>query len=417
MTVPAAVAYVGDGLDAIECQVLSAQVHHGRDDPTAQPEASTAVLELVGALPDVARIGARVRLAAVLGGVEYPRFVGEITDVAVGWDHVDIARPRIIAAGDLARLGRRPIGDAPWPAELDGVRAARILELGGFPPDPLATDPGTVEILARDVDRKPALELVHEVASDGGGIVWQSRAGELAYADALHRRGSAVRLEIAACDVGLGLGWEATLEGLVNDATVRYGPVPEGGEQAEVHASDPVSIAERGEYGAGLSTQLASAVDAQRRADAIVSRQAAPSWVLGGLELDLGLLDHARTLALLEHVEVHELVSITGLPETSPATSALLWVEGWRESIEGTEGGGLAWRIAYATSDYCRTSSPPLWDDVPAGVTWDTIDPARTWNGAACLPPPPPAGRWHDVPASMRWDTTDPAITWDTWAR
>jgi hypothetical protein len=416
MTVPAAIARLGDGGTQIECQVLSATIHHGRDDPGSQPEASTAVLELVGALPSEAAIGTHIEILAELAGVGYPRFDGEITDVAVGWDTVDLTRPRIIAAGYLSRMGRRPIGDVPWPAELDGARVARILDLAGFTPDPTATDPGTVQILARDVDRQPALALAQAVASDGGGILWQDRAGVIAYADALHRRGAAVRLEVAACDVGIGLGWEASLEGLVNEAHVRYGDPPAGGgEQPEVTASDPVSIDARGLYGASLSTQIATAQDAQRRADEIVARQSDPAWVLGGLEIDLAILDPARTLELLEAVEIHELVSITGLPETSPATSALLWVEGWRESIEGVEGGGISWRVSYATSDYCRTSAPPQWDDMQPEITWATIDPAKTWDGATCLPPQPSRHRWHDVPASMRWATLDPSITWDAW--
>jgi hypothetical protein len=417
MTTPSAIAWVGDAAGRIECQVLSASIHHGRDDPSSQPEASTATLELVGVLPAEVAIGARVRVSAVLGGVEYPRFDGEITDVEVGWDTVDLTRPRIIAAGDLGRLGRRPIGDVPWPAELDGARVARILQLAGFPPAPLETDPGTVQILARDVDRQPALALAQSTAIDGAGVLWQDRAGAILYADALHRRGVATSLELDACDVGLGLGWAATLEGLCNEAHIRYGVAPDGGEQPEVTASDPVSIAERGLYGESLTTQLATAADAQRRADVTVARQAAPAWVLGGLEVDLGALDPVRTAQLLELVEIHELLSITGLPAGSPATSALLWVEGWRETIEGgAEPGAIAWSVAYATSDYCRTAAPPLWDDLAAALTWDSVDPALTWNSSTCIPPQPSRGRWNDAPASLRWDTIDPAATWDTWA-
>jgi hypothetical protein len=416
MTMPDAIAWVGAGEAAIECQVTSAQIHHGRDDPTSQPEASSATLELVGAMPSEAVIGARVRVSAVLGGVEYPRFEGEITDVSVGWDTPDIARPTIIAVGDLGRTGRRVVGDAPWPAELDGARASRILTLAGFPPDPLVTDPGTVQILARDVDAQPALALAQEVASDGGGVIWQDRAGAIAYADALHRRGAVVGLTVDACDVGIGLAWEQSLEGLANDVRVSYGlPPVGGGDQPAVTASDPASIAARGTYEAKLTTQLATVTDAQRRADEIIARQSVPTWVLGGLELDLALLDHAHTVALLETLDMHELVAITGLPDTSPATSAALWVEGWRETIEGVPGGGLSWRVAYATSDYCRTSAPPNWDDLPPELTWNGLDPARTWNTALCIPPQPSRGGWDDAPATVRWDTLAPTVTWDTW--
>ena len=411
MTVPVPIALVGD--ERVECSVLSATIHHGRDDATSQPVASTATVELVRPLPATARIGARIEVLAELGGTTWSRFVGEVTDLGVGWDSVDIPRPRIIAVGDLARLGRRLVGDTPWPEELDGTRVARVLELGGFPTDPLLSDPGTVEVLARDVDRQPALALAHGTAQDGAGIVWQDREGRVRYADALHRRGSLAALELRACDVGLGLGWEVTLEGLANEAVVRYGPVPEGGQQPAVSAVDQASIDERGSYGVSLTTAIATATDAQKRADVIVGRQAVPSWVLGGVELELALFDPVKTAAILA-LEVHDLVSITGLPEGSPVPSAFLWVEGWRETIEGGDP-GPSWRLELATSDYCRTGTPPLWDDLPSSLLWDQVDPERTWNRATCLPPEPPRGRWDDAPASLRWDTVDPATSWDSW--
>jgi hypothetical protein len=414
MTVPAAIATIGDrATRRIECQVLSATVHHGRDDASSQPVASTATLELVGPLPPEALIGQRVHLEADLGGTRYTRFDGEVTDLAVGWDSVDITRPRLIAVGDLGRLGRRIVGDAPWSQELDGARVSRILTLAGFPPDPLLSDPGTVQVLARDVDRQPALALAQGTAEDGAGMLWQDREGRIRYADALHRRGAQVALELRSCDIGLGVGWEETLEGLVNEAHVRYGLAPDGGDQPEVAAHDQGSIDARGTFGASLSTGIATAVDAQKRADVIVARQAVPSWLLGGVEVDLYLFDDAMTAELLE-LEVHDLVSVTGLPQGSPMTSAPLWVEGWRETIEGVDG-GASWRIAFATSDYCRTSAPPTWNDLPPSLTWATVDRARTWDRSTCLPPQPSYGRWNDSPSSLRWETVDPAVTWDTW--
>jgi hypothetical protein len=412
------IVYIGGTLDSdrVECNVLSAAVHHGRDDPTTQPLASTITLELVGPLPAEAVMGARVEFAArVAGAGQYTRFVGEITDLGVGWDSVDVARPQVIATGDLGRLGRQMIGDVPWPAELDGARVSRILTAAGFPPTADQTDPGTLQLLARDVDRKPALDLAHEAASDGGGILWSSKHGQELYADALHRRGAVVAFEFQACDIGLGLNWLQSPEGLTNEAFVRYGVAPPDGEQAEVSASDPASISAYGTFGQSLTTQIASAADAQRRADELVARQAAPAWVLGGLEVNLAALDLNETKGVLG-LEVHSLVSVTGLPEGSPATSAMLWVEGWRETVEALDDGSVSWVIGYATSDYCRTAAPPLWDDLPAADTWDTLDPALTWNAAVCMAPEPSKGRWNDVPASLRWSNIWPnSITWDTW--
>ena len=393
--------------------MLSASVLHGRDDPSSQPVASTATIELVGPLPPEAVIGARVGLVAELDGSSTRGSRARSRILGIGWDSVDVARPRVVAVGDLGRLGRRIVGDVPWPQELDGARVARILTLAGFAPDPLTSDPGSVAVLARDVDRQPALGLAQATADDGAGILWQDRAGRIRYADALHRRGALVAAELRACDIALGVEWDQSLEGLVNDAVVRYGVAPDGGDQPEVYAHDQPSIDARGEFGASLTTAIATALDAQRRADLIVSRQAVPAWIVEGVEVDLAILGHQITADLLD-LDVHDLISLTGFPEGSPATSAYAWVEGWRESVAGVDG-GASWQIGYAVSDYCRTSAPPRWDDLPASQTWDAMDPARTWDRASCVPPQPSRGRWNDAPASLRWDTIDPAATWDAW--
>jgi len=410
MTRPVAIVTIGAGADQIECQVLRASILHGRDDALTQPVASSATLELVGELPAAAVIGARVMVEAEYSATKRrTRFVGEITDRGVSWDDVDIPTPRIIAVGDIGRIGRRVVGDAPFPVELEGERVARILTLAGFPPEPLLSDPGTVHVLARDVDRQPALGLAHATAEDGGGMVWQDREGRVRYADAQHRRGIVDTLEVQACDIGIGLEWSETLEGLVNDVTIRYGPTPEGGEQPEVRASDPDSIAERGTFAVSTTTAIANVEDANERAGLIIARYARPAWSLGGLELDMDLLDLVQTEDVLT-LDVHSLLSVTGLPESSPQTSAVLWVEGWAEIIDP---GG--WVIAFNTSDYCRTAAAPFWDDLPPAVTWDSIDPVLSWDDARCMPPEPPRGRWNDVPSSVRWDTVDPTTTWDNW--
>lgn len=415
------IVWIGPAQDPaheVECNSLSAIVHHGRDDASTQPLASTLTLELVGDLPAAAVMGASVALGARVIGetLTYLRFSGEITDIGIGWDSVDVPRPRIIATGDLGRMGRRMVGDVPWPAELDGDRVNRILGLAGFPPFPSTlSDRGTVQVLARDVDRRSALELAQETAGDGMGMVWQDRSGRILYADAIHRRGSVVTYEFNACDIGIGLDWQLSPEGLTNEVFLGYGPVPDGGEQAVIHGLDQGSIDERGTYAERISTQLATAGDAQRRVDELIARQADPAWVLGGLEVNLAALTPEETLGVIG-LEVHSLVSVTGLPAGSPATSALLWVEGWRETIEALEDGTISWILAYATSDYCRTAAPPRWDDLPADATWDAIDPARTWNGAVCMPPVASRGRWDDVAASLRWATIQPPTTaWDNW--
>jgi hypothetical protein len=263
------------------------------------------------------------------------------------------------------------------------------------------------------VDAQPAMAVAADAAFDGGGFVWCATDGAVLYADAFHRRAAAVVLELVACDLPVSLAWVQALDGLANDVSVRYGVAPEGGEQPEIRADDPSSIATYGTHAASLTTRIAVESDAAERANLILARQASPAWVLSALSFDLqspgvGL---ALTSALLA-LEMHDLISVTGMPAGAPMTGAFVFVEGWVETIDPG-----AWRIELLVSDYCRTAPAPQWDDVSPDWVWDGLDPALTWDAITCLPPFV-AGypdRWVDVPSSQRWDTLDPSIEWDEW--
>jgi hypothetical protein len=401
---------------AVECETMHATIRHGRDDANSQPEADAATIEIVGVMPAEAVIGAPVAVLAVdpFDAAEFERFAGRITDVLIGWDSVDVPVGTIIAVGELADMGRRVIGDAPYPAELDGTRVNRAIVAAGVTTDPIRSDPGYLTVLARDVDAQPALAVAGDAAFDGGGFVWQATDGAVLYADAFHRRAAAVALELVACDLPVALTWSQGLEGLANDVRVRYDVAPEGGEQPEVHEADAASITLYGTHSASLSTRIAAESDAQERANLIIARQAAPAWVLSSLGFDLQSpgVDHALTTALLG-LEVHDLLSVTGMPAGAPMTGAYVFVEGWQETIDPG-----AWHLDLIVSDYCRTAPAPQWDDVAPGWTWDTVDAGMTWDAITCLPPYTVGypDRWVDVPSSERWDTVAPAVSWDEWA-
>jgi hypothetical protein len=145
-------------------------------------------------------------------------------------------------------------------------------------------------------------------------------------------------------------------------------------------------------------------------ANLLLTRNAAPVWILTDLPVALADLDPARTAQLLD-LELHALVAVTGMPATgSLPTTTSLWVEGWTETL--TWGGH---DLSLHVSGYCRTVPPPQWDDLAPTLTWDTVPAAMTWDDATCLGPQPSLGRWADVPASTRWDTIPAATTWDTW--
>jgi hypothetical protein len=402
----------------ISCLVDAVAIHQGRSDTDSQPEAAGCTLDIsfdadTAQLPGSVDMGATVQVVTALAGATHVRFVGTIADIAMGWEEAGPDTPdrvvaQLIATGPLADLGRRTVGAEPWPQQLDGERVAAILAAAGIDLDPLTSDPGTVQILARDVDSQTALDLAQQVASDAGGVVWATTEGQVRYADAVHRRGITPALELDACDVLVTPTWRRTTEGMVNAVSIGYGVAPEGGEAPRYVAERADSISKWGEFGLSSTTQLAELADAEALGNLLLTQNHEPVWVLGALPVAVAELSAADTATLLG-LQMHDLLALTGLPAAGQVpTSTSLWVEGWSET--------LAWgvhELELVVSGYCRTSPPPRWNDVDPAATWDSS--RGSWDDAACLGPLPNLGRWDDVPATTRWDHIDPAVTWDTY--
>lgn len=401
----------------ITCLLDDVAITHGRTDTDAQPSAPSATINLTVSpdepLPAAVEIGAWVLVETTIPAGTFTRFRGRVTDVNLGWDDAGEATPdsgvgQLVAVGVLADYARRVIGDEPWPQELDGARVARVFELAGVALDPAVSDPGLYAITPRDVDRQPALTVAQGAADSAGGLVWYTRDGEIRYADAIHRRGHDVDLDLDSCHVLVTPTWQRNLAGLVNLVHLTYGVAPEGGSQPNVTASNDGSVTRYGRYEYSATVELADTNDALAAASLIVGMNGAPVWMLQNMPLDVASLDPAQTAVLLG-LEMHSLIRVGGLPANGATpTNAVAWVEGWTEN--------LAWGVhdlELVVSDYCRTSPPPRWNDVPSTYTWDTAPKGMTWDGAACLGPPANLGRWDDVAASIRWDDVDPALTWD----
>jgi hypothetical protein len=282
------------------------------------------------------------------------------------------------------------------------------MALAGVTLDPLTSDPGTVQILARDIDSRAALEIAQETATSAGGMVWHTRSGEVRYADADHRRGATSSLDLDSCDVLVAPQWRRTIEGLINRVSIGYGVIPEGGEQPRYVADKPTSIDRYGRYEISVETELAALADASQMGQLLLTRNSSPVWVMSDLPIDVKGLDLDHTGALLS-LDVGSLLALTGLPEAGGApTTATLWVEGWSETL----GFGVH-EITLTVSGYCRTAPPPRWDDVDTSWTWDNVGDVLAWDDLACLGPPEGGDTWADVPASTRWNQLPSSLAWD----
>lgn len=374
------------------CDVEAISIRHGRDDPFSQPEADAATLELVGPLPSGLDIGSGVAVFAQLGGVDYPRFTGRITDLALGWDTMpDAPVSQVIATGHLAAMGSTLVGTVSMPAEMDGDRANRVITAAAAPTDAARSDtPGTIHVIARPPDRQPALQIAQEAAEDGGGMLWETRDGKVVYADASHRDGTHLTLTLDPCTIPLEITWAKTLEGLINDVTLTY---YESGVSYEQHVWDEASIAVHGMYATSLGTRIAGEGDAITRGGSLIYAQAEPAWRVANVGVHLerlakmgltGSEDLTYTGGIL-NLEIHDLVKVAGMPYGSPINPSYLYVEGWTETIDFG-----SWHIQFAVSDYCQTASAETWDEVDAITTWHTYEGGTdtTWNQLPCHPPP-----------------------------
>lgn len=408
------------------CHVDEVAIQHGRDDTSNQPEPSSCTVNFtVGPgtpMPAVLDIGAQVRVVIVRAGVTYDRFTGRVTDLALGWDEAGQDTPergvgQMVAVGVLADYARRVVGAEPFPQELDGARVARVFAAAGLVLNPATSDPGVAQVNPRDIDARAALEVAQGAATSAGGMVWETRAGDVRYADSEHRRGAVVALELDACDVLVTPTWSRTLAGLVNDLTVAYGMATPADEEtgtpaAEApvyHAVNHDSIGRWGPYEYSVTTELATEADVSSLASLILTQNGDPAWLLSVLPVHVTDLDNARMVQLLG-LDVHSLVRVSGLPDNGATPTAVAsFVEGWSER--------LAWgvhELELSVSAYCRTAPPQRWDDTNPATTWDAVATSVTWDSMAC--PGGPAGdlgRWDDVAATTRWDMVDPALDWD----
>lgn len=399
-------------------------IRHGRPQLDTLPVASVCSLTChASELPALPVIGdlvtvelgpdalAHFGLAGDAADAARWRFRGTVTDPAT--QLAQTTRPGVVsltAVSRRSRLGTVPVGDAPWPLERDGDRAAHIL---AALPAGLVTvgdvDPGTVDVLARDVDRQMAGPLLDQLALDTGGVLAQLRDGTLEWHDAEHRRGSVASVTFDASDLMAPATWAQHLGGTVNDLTVGYGPEP----QATVRIVDSLSadpVDGIGPMADSIGTQLATLADATSMANLTVGRRSVPRYVLDALTVDLLRTLVPATAAALLQLEFGALLALTGMPAGGPLSTGRLWLEGWTETITRT-----SWRSVLLVSAYGQSGPPVRWVDVPISQSWAAVDPGLSWLGATSWDLPSLSlGRWVDMAASVEWADLVPESTYAT---
>ena len=344
-------------------------IHHGRDDISSEPTATTCqltLLEVPRSLVEAFEVGQSLSVLVRDGaGPAFPRFTGHVTDAELDRDELTI-----IGTGDVSRLRLYPIGDTDWPIESWSARVTRAFTEAGLVsrlelhPDP-GFDPQLAARTAETAGPTTLGDYLTFLVGMVGAAVTDRPDGRI-LVQAIGSRSLDNLYELDPGLVEYAPKWVQDLPG-GNIVTVRY-----TGDQSEsVTVTEPASVSQYGERAETIDTAFVSAADATARATQRLGRAAFAHWnipeapVLAGLELELGAA-----------------VLLSGMPAASPSDPWSPVLEGWTDDIHGD-----AWTMTLSLSDPLISGLTLPWDAVPTGAAylWSTIDPATDWTEALTL--------------------------------
>jgi hypothetical protein len=166
--------------------------------------------------------------------------------------------------------------------------------------------------------------------------------------------------------------WQTTASTILNDVTVTYGTAD---PQASENITDSASIALFDRRAVELETGLANDYDALRRAQLVITSQAAERWQLGQVTVLLDELTAGQRTSVLG-LRQGGRVLVTGLPQPNPQNTAQFIgvVEGWTDQyIDGFH------TTTISLSDPRYSYAVISWADAPATATWGGVSVTKTW--------------------------------------
>jgi hypothetical protein len=139
------------------------------------------------------------------------------------------------------------------------------------------------------------------------------------------------------------VGWSQSLESIINDLTVVYGPAPAGGGQRPVYNEKrAASVAKYGARQQTITTELEGADDAKLFAAEVLDRWSEPQWEAPQIIVRPDLMDDYG-FDLMMKIDVSDVVTtpeVTDEPLASGGEGSW-FVEGWRETFD-RQGGAQA---------------------------------------------------------------------------
>jgi hypothetical protein len=379
-------------------------VSHGRNDVTASPEPGLAQLDLL--ITGDAAIPVTLGDTLEVDAYNTTRFTGTVSDMAL--EHMPpvgqnspMTRLTITGIGPLARLGRLYAGAAGFPAEDLDVRVAAILDTTGLTYI-AETDPD-IALNAYDPNYDTVSSLLAELCEWTGATVYDMPDGSVRFESYTRRGydystaiwsdyltetwpdllgtwanqtspGSAAPTPVAlpADGVVWEPTWQTTANTILNDVTVTYGTAD---PQLTQQVTDTASIALFDRRAVELTTGLANDYDATRRAQLVITSQAAERWQLGQVTVLLDQLTAGQRTSVLGLREGAR-VLLTNLPEPNPQNTDQFVgvVEGWTDQyVDGFH------TTTISLSDPRYSYAVISWGEAPATATWGGVSVTKTW--------------------------------------
>ena len=218
-------------------------------------------------------------------------------------------------------------GHTGFVGEGSGARMARLAVYANVPAAQTAFDTGlSTSMDLQDTNGRMPYQLMQDVATTEGGILFDSTTGNLVFHDRGHRYN---KLSLGTIQ---GSSLDASLQpilddlGLVNDAnySITSGP--------SARAVDSTSVANYGTY--RTDVQLVSTLDTEPfdAANWAVQLYSTPQVRIPVAVIELAAASTALKAFVLNR-EISDRITLAGLPKQAPASSMDFFIEGWSETI------------------------------------------------------------------------------------
>lgn len=392
------------GVDYTEDSLASARIVSGRRDMYSVGSPAYAQVSLYDhdgdGFPIIVNDLIVITLESEILSQQIPLFTGRVQDIAISFvPTVEGSRSvwSMTASSTLSLLNRRQVLAGGAPAELDGLRARRILtegllvrweEFGVEAWDDVAGDltwedvPPLIFFPLNDGDymlaELPAQEggynaysLLGEVVSSVGGSVIEQGTGSVIYLSAY------TRSDFVSQDGFIPLPTEfflaSSLSGLQQASDVaNIIEVEFDGGVVEARDDDSVSLF--GRRTSVLRTTLLDEVTAATRAEDLLSNFAFPRTKLSSVEWALHSFAESGALAV---VFPSLPVELQGLPATLGPINPFMFVEGLEWNLFETQR-----TLTLYLSDSQLSLASDRWRDVPELLVWDDVAATLQWDEA-----------------------------------